>query len=181
MSLTVKQSALAPASADSDRLLGARRNGFKLRDARKEGSRERASDLGGLRLQMHVDGHIEGYHLYWANDDNGEVEQLLQEDFDFVMQDELYSHSASTVVEDIDISSVMSRFVKGTRTDGGALRAFLLKTPEENWAAREQQRYDAADKWDREIKKQAEPEAGSGLRKLPGHETKVDTGFKKSY
>jgi hypothetical protein len=172
----------APA-ADTDRLLAARRQGRSLREKREDGTlpRERENDLGGLALQLYIDGEIPGYKLSWVNDENGAIEQKLQEGFDFVTQDELYARQAK-IVPDEEISSVISRFVKGTRSDGQALRAYVLKCPEELWAEIESRRYRAADKWDADIRRQAEdPDRSAGLRSLKNLRTEIDTGYKKEY
>jgi hypothetical protein len=152
---------------DTNRLLQARRQGRSLRESREEGtvSRERENDLGGLTLQLDVRGEIPGYKL----------------GFDFVVQDELYAKQAK-IVPDEEITSVISRFVKGTRNDGQALRAYLLKCPEDQWQEIESRRYRAADKWDADIRRQAEdPDQRAGLRSLKNLRTEVDTGYKKEY
>ena len=169
--------------ADHNRLLTARRHGRSLRESREDGTmqRERENDLGGLTLQLHVRGEIPGHKLSWANDEDGGIEQKLELGFDFVTQDELNARQAK-VVPDEEISSVISRFVKGTRSDGQALRAYLLKCPDDLWAEIESRRYRAADKWDADIRRQAEdPQKGSGLRSLRNMRTEIDTGFKKEY
>jgi hypothetical protein len=77
---------------------------------------------------------------------------------------------------------VISRFVKGTRNDGQALRAYLLKCPDEQWQEIESRRYRAADKWDADIRRQAEdPGQGTGLRSLKNLRSDIDTGYKKEY
>lgn len=170
-------------SGDTDRLLAARRQGRTLREQREDGTapRERENDLGGLSLQLHVSGEIPGYKLSWVNDENGAIEDKLQNGFDFVTQDELYAKQAK-IVPDEEISSVISRFVKGTRSDGQALRAYLLKCPEDLWAEIESRRYRAADKWDADIRRQAEdPDRSAGLRSLKNLRTEIDTGYKKEY
>jgi hypothetical protein len=169
--------------ADTNRLLSARRQGRSLREARADGTapRERENDLGGLTLQLHVNGEIPGYKLSWINDEDGAIEQKLEYGFDFVTQDELYAKQAK-IVPDEEITNVISRFVKGTRNDGQALRAYLLKCPEDLWAEIESRRYRAADKWDADIRRQAEdPAKGSGLRSLRNMRTEIDTGYKKEY
>lgn len=170
-------------SADTNRLLAARRQGRALREQRQEGTapRERENTFGGLTLQLHVHGEIPGYKLVWENDDNGSIETRLMQGFDFVTQDELYAKQAK-IVPDEEISSAISRFVKGTRSDGQALRAYLLKIPDEKWAELEQVRYDAADQWDRAIRRQAEePDQKAGLRSLKHLRTEVDTQYRKEY
>ena len=168
---------------DRSRLLAARRQGRALREQRKDGEvpRERENDLGGLTLNLHVDGEILGYKIVWEHDENGALEQRLMQGFDFVTQDELYARQAK-VVPDEEIGSVISRFAKGTRSDGQALRAYLLKCPEEVWAELENRRYAAADKWDADIRRQAEePDRKAGMRSLTGYRTEVDTGYSKEY
>lgn len=165
--------------SDRSRLIAARRHG---QQAPKAGAvRERESDLGGMRLQMSVNGSIPGYHLYWANDEDGYVESLLMDGFDFVTQDELYSQAAK-VVPDLDISSCVSKFVKGTRSDGQALRAYLMKCPEEVWEVRDGRRHAAADKRDREIHRKAtDPNRADGFYKPDSVNTTIDTGYRKEY
>lgn len=167
---------------DRNRLTGARKQGLVRREAQREGAeRTRPDQFGGLRLQLSVNGDIPGYHLYWENDENGAIEQLLGEGFDFVTQDELNARKANTIVEDIDVSSVVSRFVKGQKVDGSPLRAYLMKCTDEVWRDREQTRYDQADAWDADIRQKAS-EPKDGLRRLGvGYETTVDTKFRKSY
>lgn len=170
-------------SADSSRLLAARRHGRSVREQRKDGEapREREVNLGGLTLQLHVHGEIPGHKLVWENDDNGAIETRLQQGFDFVLQSELNERQAK-IVPDEEISSVISRFVKGTRNDGQALRAYLLKIPMEQWEELENQRYMAADEWDRAIRQQAEhPDEKAGMRSLKTMRSTVDTGFRKEY
>jgi len=172
----------APAD-DRNRLLAARRHARQSRESRAEGTaeRERANDLGGLSLQMSVHGEIPGYHLYWENDENGAIETLLMEGFDFVLQEELYSKTAK-VVADEEISSVISRFVKGMRNDNTPLRAYLLKCPEDLWEQREQRRYAAADARDAEIRRQADqPDEIAGMRKLKNLRSSIDTQYRKDY
>jgi hypothetical protein len=171
--------------ADTNRLLAARRQGRSLRENREEGTepRERDPHLGGLEvnLQLHVHGSIPGYKLVWENDDNGAIESRLHQGFDFVTQDELYAKQAK-IVPDEEISSAISRFVKGTRSDGQALRAYLLKVPEDVWAQIEQQRYDLADERDRAIRQQAEePDEKAGMRSLKHMRSKIDTGYRHEY
>lgn len=164
---------------DRSRLIAARRHGQS--SSRDTATRERESDLGGLRLQMSVQGTIPGHHLYWANDEDGYVESLLMDGFDFVTQDELYQ-GKPLVVPDLDISSCVSKFVKGTRSDGQALRAYLMKIPEEQWKNREDRRHAAADKRDREIHRKAtDPNRADGFYKPDSVNTTIDTGYRKEY
>lgn len=164
---------------DRSRLIAARRHGQTA--TRDTATRERESDLGGLRLQMTVQGSIPGHHLYWANDEDGYVESLLMDGFDFVTQDELYKQKA-LVVPDLDLGSCVSKFVKGTRSDGQALRAYLMKIPEEMWKDRENRRHLAADKRDYEIHKKAtDPNRADGFYKPDSVNTTIDTGYRKEY
>ena len=164
---------------DRSRLIGARRHAQS--PQRDKSERERANTLGGIALQMYVHGEIPGYHLYWENDENGAIEQLLMEGFDFVTQDELYEQKAK-VVPDLDITSCVSRYVKGMRVDGQPLRAYLMKCTDEVWAERENHRHVAADQRDREIYEQAEnPNIAAGFRKPTGVTNHLDTQFRKEY
>lgn len=169
--------------ADHNRLLSARRHGRSLREAREDGTapRERENDLGGLTLQLNVRGEIPGHKLSWVNDEDGGIESKLELGFDFVTQDELNAKQAK-IVPDEEISNCISRFVKGTRSDGQALRAYLLKCPDDLWTEIESRRYRAADKWDADIRRQAEdPDQKAGLRSLRNVRSEIDTGYKKEY
>lgn len=164
---------------DRSRLIAARRHGQS--SDRDKAVRDRGSDLGGMRLQLNVTGSLPGYHLYWANDEDGYVEALLMDGFDFVTQDELYQKEAK-VVPDLDITSCISRFVKGTRSDGQALRAYLMKCPDEIWSEREKRRHSEADRRDSEIRRAAQdPNAGAGFYKPTSVNSVVDTSFRKEY
>lgn len=182
MTQEIKKAATFSAVPESDRsrLIAARRHGQQTRS--DSAVRERPSDLGGLRLQLDLNGlRIPGYHLYWANDEDGYIERLLMEGFDFVTQDELYSGEAK-VVPDLDISSCVSKFVKGTRSDGQALRAYVMKISEDQWAEREAVRHAAADKRDREIRRMAQdPSKEQGFYKPDSVSTTVDTQYVKAY
>jgi len=164
---------------DRSRLIAARRHGQNTN--RDSATRERTSDLGGLHMNLFIEGSIPGYHLYFANDENGYIERLLMEGFDFVTQDELYARE-SRVVPDLDISSCVSKFVKGTRSDGQALRAYLLKIPDEMWAARERVRHEIADKRDWEIHRKAtDPDKAGGFYKPQSVNTTIDSNYRKEY
>jgi hypothetical protein len=165
---------------DRSRLSSARKHGqARQQSHRSEAERKRDEDLGGIQLQLSVLGDIPGYHLYWENDDNGAIEKLLSEGFDFVTQDEIQQRK-SLIVPDLDISSCISRFVKGRREDGTALRAYLLKCADEIWAARESRRYKQADAWDKDIR-EGKIHHGDGRYKPKGTEIDLNTQFSKSY
>ena len=121
--------------------------------ARVEAPRERTAGFGGPRLKLSVPFTIAGFHLFFENDDdNGAIEQLLYEGFTFVTPDEvgLTRHTAAVVADD-DVTNRVSRFV-GKKADGSAMRAYLLKCPEELWKAREVERYKQADEWETSIR-----------------------------
>lgn len=111
--------------------------------------RTRPLQLGGVRLKLEVFTLIEGYHLYWANDQNNEVEMLIEEGFDIVKPEEV--GMANRIVQDADVANIVTKYV-GTKEDGTPLRAYLLKIPEEQWQAREDHRYAQADEWDEGIR-----------------------------
>lgn len=168
--------------SDKSRLRSARRHALVRQEKDREGvQRTRPEISGGPRLQMSVAGEIPGYHLYWENDEDGAIEQLLSEGFDFVTQEELQQREA-LVVPDMDISSAMTRYVKGQRNDGSPLRAFLMKCTDEVWADRERQRNVQADQWDADIRAQASAVApGTGRYKPKGFEASIDTKYRKEY
>lgn len=120
------------------------------RDSDRQGAkREREPDLGGQRLKLSVSGEITGHHMYWENDEDGKIEQLLFEGFDFVAPGEV--HRASDLVADMDLANRISRYV-GRREDGSPLRAYLLKCPNEIWEARKAREQSQANEWDEQIR-----------------------------
>lgn len=149
----------------------------------KEAPRERAKKFGGLRLKMAVLGEIPGYHLYWENDDEGAIEQLLYEGFEFVRPGEVNMQSATmsrnAIVGDSDITDRVSRYV-GSKADGSPLRAFLLKCPDDIWSERESERYAAADERDAAIRA-GRVQSPDGMYKPKGVEISVDSKFRKEY
>lgn len=130
---------------------------------REEAPRTRVTGFGGPRMKLSVPFHIEGMHLYWENDDdNGAIEELLYEGFSFVTKDEvgLDRTAERAVVADDDVTSRVSRYV-GKKEDGTAMRAYLLKCPEEVWADREKQRAIQGDQWEESIRnEQTRPSEG---------------------
>lgn len=149
----------------------------------KEAPRERTKKFGGPRMKLAVAGHIPGHHLYWENDDEGAIEQLLYEGFAFARPDEVNMQSATAsrnaIVGDSDITDRVSRYV-GTKADGSPLRAYLLKCPDEIWAERESDRYEAADERDAAIRA-GQVQNPDGMYRPKGVETVVDTTFRKAY
>lgn len=140
---------------------------------RKDAPREREQRFGGPRLKLSVLGTIPGYHLYWENDDEGAIETLLYEGFEFVNPSEVKMQSH--VVMDTDVSDRLSRYV-GKKADGTPLRAFLLKCSDEHWQERELYRYEQADEWESDIKRRVnEPEKGRYNPK--GVNNELDTHF----
>lgn len=138
---------------------------------RNEAPRERPANFGGPRLKLSVMGEIPGFHLYWANDEAGEIEQLLYEGFAFVEPSEV--RMQSHIVADADVAHRISRYV-GRKDDGSPLRAYLLKCPDEIWAERERGRLEQADIWDSAIRSGAQGK-GDGMRKLPNHQIQLST------
>lgn len=122
---------------------------------RPQAQRQRPANLGGPRLKLSVQGDIPGYHLYWENDTNGQIEQLLDEGFELVTQSDLQKPDGSPVrshiVADADVADRISRYV-GAKEDGSPLRAVLLKIPEDLWAEREGYRHAEADSREQDIR-----------------------------
>ena len=184
MSNDSRKSIGGPATApeDTNRLRDARRHAIRVRAERKaEGTavRDRSSELtGGLKLKLAVAGEIPGYHLYWENDQDGAVETLLMEGFDFVSYDELRAGKATEVVEDADIGSQISRYV-GRREDGDPLRAYLLKCPNDLWQERQENSLVEADRRDADIRRRVE-QVQSGEYVPTGYKSSLDTRYKKA-
>lgn len=138
---------------------------------RPEAKRERPANFGGPRLKLSVIGEIPGYHLYWENDENGAIEQLLYEGFSFVEPKEV--RMQSHIVADADVADRVSRYV-GQKADGSPLRAYLMKCPDEIWAERESSRLAQADAWDTAIRT-GQQAKGEGMRKLDNHSINLST------
>lgn len=144
------------------------------RDTRTE-PRERSTTFGGPRLKLSVIGRIDGYHLYWANDQEGEIETLLYEGFEFVEPHEV--RMQSHIVADADLAERVSRYV-GAKADGSPLRAYLMKCTDEHWRDREDERYRQANAWEESIMKGRD---APGTYKPKSVQTEIDTKFKKEY
>lgn len=115
---------------------------------RKSAPRTRPGNLGGPRLKLQVFGEIEGWHLYWCNDDDNAVEELLFDGFEFVAPDEV--NMVSRIVQDADVEGKVSKYV-GKKADGSPMRAFLLKCREDIWQERQEQGQQQANAWDSAI------------------------------
>jgi hypothetical protein len=143
---------------------------------RPEDVRERESNLGGPRLKMHVMGTIEGYHLYWENDQDSAIEQLLYDGFEFVTPEEVSMQRA--VVSDGDVAHRVSRYV-GTKSDNSPLRAYLMKCKNEIWDERQAVGQRAANAWDNAIRKRTDtPNAAAGEYAPKGVSNSFDTRAK---
>ena len=119
-------------------------------DRSRQGAvRERTPDLGGPQLKLSVRGEVPGHHLYWENDEDGKIEQLLFDGFDFVTPDEV--QRASDLVADMDLANRISRYV-GRQQDGSPLRAYLLKCPQQLWDDRKAASQKQVDEWDQQIR-----------------------------
>ena len=142
---------------------------------RDSAPRTRRRNLGGARLKLEVIGDLPGYHLYWANDHEGAIENLLYDGFDFVKPDEV--GMVSHIVEDTDLSNRISRFV-GPKPDGTPMRAYLLKCSNEIWADYEDAREEQAATWEADILHRQET-PGANLYKPKGVNTVLDTAYRK--
>lgn len=166
------------ASADNDRFTAAVKGAAARREnERKQSPRDRESNLGGMGLKLDVNGRIDGFHMYWANDEDGAIETLLYSGFDFVDPDEV--RMRSVVVQDSDLGNRISRYV-GKKADGSPLRAYLLKCSNEIWDERESARYRQADAWDSDIRS-GSMTRGDGRYKPKGVNTTLDTQFKEQH
>lgn len=146
---------------------------------RKEAPRGRRSNLGGPTMKLEVfNAVIPGWHLYWENDADARVERLLQNGFDFVTQEEAgMVRVAHRVVPDGDLDNRVSKFV-GTTDDGKAMRAYLMKCPDEIWEDIQHCINDLADSRDRDILDSAS-RASDDRYQPKGYETKVVSGMRR--
>jgi hypothetical protein len=147
------------------------------RDAERQSAgavRERAPDLGGPQLKLTVHGTIPGYHMYWENDEDGKIEQLLFDGFDFVTPDEV--RRGSDLVADMDLTNRISRYV-GRHQDGSPLRAYLMKCPDEIWEARQAGAQRQVNDWDEQIRN-GRMKAQEGQYVPKGTTSKLETNAK---
>ena len=147
------------------------------RDAERQTSgavRERTPDLGGPQLKLTVNGSVPGHHMYWENDEDGKIEQLLFDGFDFVSPDEV--RRGSDLVADMDLTNRISRYV-GRHQDGSPLRAYLMKCPDEIWEARQAKSQRQVNDWDEQIRSgRMKPQEGQYVPK--GTTSKLETNAK---
>jgi hypothetical protein len=124
-------------------------------EQRSEAPRERDASIGGPKLKLKVFGDIPGHKLLWVNDDNAGIEEKLYENWDFVTPQEvnMARKVRSDIVIDQDVANRVSRHV-GTKEDGTAMKAYLMKCTEEQWKQLEAMRSEQADKWDEAILRQ---------------------------
>ena len=143
---------------------------------RGEAARERTPDLGGQRLKLAVRGSVPGHVLYWENDENGKVENLLFEGFDFVTPGEV--QRATDLVADMDLTNRISRFV-GRQEDGSPLRAYLLKCPQAIWDERASVSQQIADERDASIRNRSmQPDSKEGRYIPAGYQSSLNTNSK---
>lgn len=136
--------------------------------------RERTPDLGGQQLKLSVIGEVPGHHMYWENDEDGKIEQLLFEGFDFVSPDEV--RRGSDLVADMDLTNRISRYV-GRHQDGSPLRAYLMKCQNELWDARQLRGQRQVNDWDEQIRN-GRMKAGDGQYVPKGTTSKLETNAK---
>ena len=77
---------------------------------------------------------LAGFHLHWLNDDGNRIPQAIDGGYSFVNQGETIVNSSDlagqSVGEGTDLGSRISVWV-GKKEDGSALRAYLMKIPNE--------------------------------------------------
>lgn len=145
---------------------------------RQKAARERNRNFGGANLKLEVIGEIPGHHLYWANDEAGEIESLLDQGYELVLQSEL-GESRRKIVADAEVASHVTRHV-GVKSDGSPLRAMLMKCSNEIWDEKEDYNRQSANHWDDAIRSgQVEKDSS---RYVPKNVTNtLDTKFRKEY
>ena len=143
--------------------------------AAKGAQRERAPDLGGQQLKLSVRGEVPGHHLYWENDEDGKIEQLLFDGFDFVAPGEV--QRASDLVVDMDLANRVSRYV-GRQQDGSPLRAYLMKCPNEIWEERQTRSQHQVNEWDEQIRQGRMKPQDNNQYVPKGYESRLETNSK---
>lgn len=173
---TIENSKAPTTPAVEDRFTIAKRARTAYLAQRDSAPREREPDLGGQKLRLSVTGEIPGHTMYWANDEDGKIEELLFEGFDFVEPGEV--RRASDLVADMDLTNRVSRYV-GRREDGSPLRAYLLKCPQDIWNARQEAGQRQANDWDEQIRSgKMKADAREGQYQPKGTESFLKTNSK---
>lgn len=85
--------------------------------------------FGVPRARMSVIGDIPGHFLAWIHDDGGRIEEALLSGYQHVQKGEVLL-AVGVVPSDSDLGSGISMVV-GRNTQGGPLRAHLMKIPNE--------------------------------------------------
>lgn len=143
-------------------------------DDRKQLPRERSAYTGGMKLKLKVFGDIPGYHMFWENDQDAAIEQLLEYGFEFVSKSEVTMNSH--IVADDSVDSRVSKYV-GSKQDGSPLRAYLMKVTNEIWDEIQQVNQAQADEWEDGIRRGATSDVEN--RYIPkGFEPKVTSGIR---
>lgn len=86
--------------------------------------RRRRASVGGHRLKLEAPSRP-GYVRRWVNDDGNRIAEA---------QELAYEHVAERGIDNTSADSRVSRLV-GTKANGDPLRAFLMETPAEEYAA----------------------------------------------
>lgn len=141
---------------------------------RKQLPRERSAYTGGMKLKLKVFGDIPGYHMFWENDQDAAIEQLLEYGFEFVQKTEVGLNK--TFVADEGVDSRVSKHV-GVKQDGSPLRAYLMKVTNEIWDEIDRVNQAQADMWEEGIRRGATSDVEN--RYIPrGFEPKVTSGIR---
>lgn len=94
----------------------------------KEGKRKRIP-FGTHRTKLDVEDVIEGYYLYWFNDQDGKLQRALDGGYEFVKRSEVPRLGQGQLHEEnTDLNSKVSKVVSKGKD---VIRAYLMKLPEE--------------------------------------------------
>lgn len=115
----------------------------RIRAEREGGTRPRALD--GTTKRLEVFGEIPGYHLAILNDEDNRLYQAQLHGWAFVDADEIGGVNENVTSFNTDPGERV-RFVVGTKKNGEALHAYLMKLPEEIWQD-DQQAHHARDQY----------------------------------
>lgn len=126
---------------------------------------------------------IPGYHLHWINDWHPQtpdrLNQAMQAGYIFVTQEETVTNGLLGGGTTVDLSNRVSRIV-GTRPDGEAITAYLMKCQTEYHLDNQKPVWDRADSVDRAIRGgKFKENAGDGRYKPQNSPIKLSDELRK--
>lgn len=94
--------------------------------------RRKKGTFNGTRGKLQVGNLIQGYHLYFFNDEPGRISAALEAGWEFVTPDEVGYHASNVTNNNVDLANRVS--VLGMKSElGKPQQQILLKIRQEWW------------------------------------------------